>query len=102
MEQEEQQLDPVVLARKFVTGLNIKRGDSIAMVKGLLALLDTKGQVMDTVPLGPIHDPGKLPACFVTVERTSTGAVFVGHDANKTYSRDEALALVEKILKAAQ
>lgn len=109
MEQDEQQ-DPVALARKFVTGLNIKRGESIAMVKGLLALLDGREQWIaaavavsaDTVPLGPVHDPRKLPECFVTVERTSTGAVLVGHDANRTYSRDEALSLVEKILKAAQ
>lgn len=109
-ELEELPTDPVAMARLYVTGRAMKRADSMYMVKGLLAALDarpvsvpmptptTEPVVIVKAPPVEVKVVTKPP---IKVHVTDTKSVFLGPEANRHYTKSEALALAEAIANAA-
>lgn len=118
-EPEDLPTDPVALARLFVVGRSLKRGDMIQMVRGLLALLDLPAPSLD-VPKPPdafqmlcdARNDGAIPAGVpnvtgydakppIAVQAGVSGSVFLGPEANRYFTRTEAIALAGAIARTA-
>jgi hypothetical protein len=103
--------DPVALARLFVRGHSIKRGETIQLVRDLLALLDAPGRLdmpaaiwkEETVVSDHLQVVAETPEVRPPIEvRAGTaGSVYLGPDANRYFTQNEALALAGAISRAA-
>lgn len=84
------------------------------MVKGLLEMLETRTMKFDVSKVPSPESQRSISCAFlmeelekeapnlrVTVRRTAEGAVFVGPDANRTYSAAEARALAGRLYREA-
>lgn len=97
------------LAQEFVAGKILKRGEIVTMVKGLLgelaeALIPTPNIMSySSAVLPPCRGPGPIsPTSPVPVTLTKEGAVHIGKEAERVYTRMEALALAAKIILVAE
>lgn len=92
--------DPITLARQFVTGRTLKRGATIQLVRDLLALLDAQGE-STAWAAGIPNVAGYDAKPPIALHATAAGAVFLGRDANRYFTRTEAIALAGAIARAA-
>lgn len=115
--------DPIALARLFVAGRTLKRGVTIQLVRDLLALVDAPKDMPPAIevapsawrvrdvceaPTGPKAIPVGIPDLQgydarppVEVVATASGAVFLGPEANRYFTRTDAIALAGAIARAA-
>lgn len=113
--------DPVSLAREVVRGRSLKRGDLNEMLRGLIKEVEELRRpssietttpepievelvdVVDLPKLGPaakamLKDVRKVAVKSpVKVEITPTGAIYLGKEANRTYTLEEADGLALEV-----
>lgn len=91
----------ILLARLFVAGRNVKRSELVDMVRELLTLIE---QPVDMPPARMIDElpPLKETRSPITVQTGPAGSVFLGPEANRYYTRSEAIALCGAISKVTQ
>lgn len=105
----EQVEDPEELAKRYLTGLSLKRGDSNNLVRGLLERITVLRGMSDTVAgeqtvkeLRQEHAKKFqeiLPLCHVVVEATPEKNIYVGV-VSKIFTVKEATAFIKKIGQA--
>jgi hypothetical protein len=91
--------DPIELARTFVAGRNLKRGETIQMVKGLLEALEK--QTLEPGPATPQDDTVARAlghGCLIPVWKNAQGNVQVGQEAVRIFTLMEAAAFASKIM----
>ena len=92
----ETEIDLLELAQAFVAGRSLKRGDTIALVKGLLDRVQMQQATAQPVTASPALNG----FCLAKVEATPQRTIFIGaNTANRFYTCDEATALAGKILR---
>jgi hypothetical protein len=102
-------MDPLEVARDFVIGKNFKKSILVDMVAALLNMvdLDTAGACeprdrTDTpIPVGIPNIGGYDARPPIKVGAGLAGAVYLGPEANRFYTRSEALALAGAIARTA-
>ena len=89
--------DLLTLARAFVAGRSLKKGDTIQLVKDLLARAEGVAPVLLGIPAASGYD-GRSP---VVVTRGPSGSTFMGPSASRWYTRAETRALAGELARAA-
>ncbi len=119
---QDELMEPLALARLFIAGRSVKRGVLIRMVRELLALIDNPTPLVlepsryietppedsfritcgrPTVPLGIPNVEGYDSRPPILVQPGISGSVFLGPEANRYFTRSEAIALAGAIARTA-